>query len=147
MSQRELIEYFEDWSDFLTITHDAGLLTTPKAIQAIRKIDIKKIATAGQIENDFSRTRSALETIELEQNADLPIPTDFDWHSRLFDDTETRVINVRIGLKTDADEPTFKLRIIQHDAHLFQISEELKQRFTDFAEISQIYNGDIKVNQ
>lgn len=148
-TQRELIEWLEDWATTISLFHDETQLALGPAIHAIRKLDVKKINNIVQKDDDFHRSISAMESIELQQSDSQPTPTHIVWHGSLFEDTAPRTLRVRIGLQTGDEKPAFSLRIVEHDWHIAQIADELKEQFTsqEFTVAFQIFNGTITINQ
>lgn len=130
LSQRDLIEFFEDYAHIVTPHHGDEPMSIPEAIHAIRKVDIKAEANAGYEENDFQRQRTSMEKIEAKA-ANNKMPGRVVMLAEPYTDTGVREIEARITLSVTADKPTFRMRIIGMDRMQRAIATEIENRILD----------------
>lgn len=73
LSQKQLAEFMEDWSSFITCFDKEGeVIFINKAIAAVRRLTIEANAKAEHEVQDFRSSRSALENVEAKTDTGLP---------------------------------------------------------------------------
>ncbi len=122
-SQAAIAEFFEDWPDALRFFNDAGEISGPKAIAAIRRLTIESMRKLESTEQQLSASRSAFESVQA-TSAD-PIPTIVYFNCQPYADLETRTFIARLTIKTGDAKPTVALRISKAEEHAEEMALEL----------------------
>lgn len=75
LNQRKLIDFLEDWAPLLSATSQESLDELPltTAINAIRKLTIKKTSESESTQGEFNTSRSKFDDIEAKSAIGLPI--------------------------------------------------------------------------
>lgn len=130
LSQRELIDFAEDWAGNITaIAADHNEINTLKALAAIRKLTIKATAEATHTERDFGARKSSIEDIEA--SADDGLPYGFGFTATPYAGLMSRSFTLRLSVLTGGDKPQLVLRAIAIDAAKEAIAQEFKQKLQD----------------
>lgn len=124
LSQRDLIDFIEDWQHVLTPFDGETATSVATALQKIQRIDIKASATQTNTVGDMKHQRTAFEEIEA-KSADGAPPSAFAMTCQVYPCTRSRDVRARLSLKTGGDKPTFRLRIIGEDALRKEVAEEI----------------------
>lgn len=125
LSQRDLIDWLEDWQHIVTPFDEADQsMTTARAIQLIQRIDIKAIANKTSQVGNFSSEQSTLGRIEAKSGETTP-PALFGVTCQVYPCTRSRDVRARLTLKTSGDKPAFRLRIIGEDALRKEVADEI----------------------
>lgn len=125
LSQRDITDWLEDWAEIITPVADSKAIKLTRAVSLIRRVDIKASATATHEDGDYKQSRSALEEVEAKSGTDA-LPEIFRVKCRVFPDTEERLIDARLSLRTSSDKPAFRLRIIGEEALRRAVAEEIE---------------------
>lgn len=125
-SQRELIDFIEDWSQFLVpVTQDGDTDNSlAKAITAIRSVTIKATSETENNQGDFKATRTAMDEIEAKSRHTLP--AGFIFTTEPYLGLPSRDFRLRLAVLTDAKEPRLVLRIVQKEAQDEAIAQDFK---------------------
>lgn len=140
LSQRDLIDWLEDWPDIIT----AEDMDLDKAIQRIRRIDIKTARAITTEEGNLSARRSAMEEIEATSGAESP-PGTFLVRCCLYPHTQEREVTVMMLLSTGSEKPAFKLRIVGLEALQQQVAEEIELDIISRLEGMTTYVGNVEM--
>lgn len=124
LSQRALMDWIEDWAHIITPTRDNEPMPLPKALAAIRKVDITASAKKTSEERDLGATRSSIEEIEA-RAAKGELPGTFLVRASVYPQTTEREITARLTLRTGGEEPTFRLRIMGEAALVQETADEV----------------------
>ena len=71
--------------------------------------------------------RSAFETVEAESGAGQ-LPSGFLFTCKAYDETSELTLDLRLSLLTGGGEPSFRLRVMRHDAVIREIAEDVEER-------------------
>lgn len=130
LTQRDLIEYLEDWGNIVTPRVDGQDSSLGAALDAIRKVEIAQKAVATHSETHFAAARTAMEEIEARSGAGR-LPSDILVRCPLVHGTTTQPIQARLSLLTGSDKPKFRARIIALELLQKALAEEVEQLIRD----------------
>ncbi|MEY8710489.1 YfdQ family protein [Mangrovibacter phragmitis] len=124
-SQKQLAEWLEDWSDYVTgFSADGEAIDAKKAAASVRKITIDAVRSADYEDQDFSGKRSVMESVEAKSKDIMPVA--FEFKCVPYEGLEEYRFKVRMSILT-SDSPVLVLRIVQLEAY----EEEMAQEFRD----------------
>lgn len=130
LSQRDMIDFAEDWASNVTaVAADGGYINVSKALAAIRKLTIKATAEATHTEKDFGARTSSVEDIEA--SADDGLPYGFCFTAVPYADLSSRSFTLRLSVLTGGDKPQLVLRAVALDSAKEAIAQEFKQKLQD----------------
>ncbi|MDP3219208.1 MAG: DUF2303 family protein [Deltaproteobacteria bacterium] len=110
--QQQVIDWLEDWATHITAhAQDGGEIEGRRAITALRRVKIEARAAMVNVEGDFSRQKSAMESIEASGDGES-LPAYFVLHSPLFVGTNPLEIVIRLGVRESDGKPALALRIV-----------------------------------
>lgn len=121
--QATVAEFLEDWPEHIKCFNDAGAITPPQAIAAIRKLTIESIRKLESNEQQLSASRSAFESVTA-TSAD-PLPTTIYFECQPYTDLAIRTFVLRLNVHTGGDKPTISLRIVKAEQHAEDMAKEL----------------------
>ena len=121
--QATIAEFLEDWPEYIKCHNDAGEITLPKAIAAIRKLSIESIRKLENSEQQLSASRSAFESVQA-TSVD-PLPTTILFDCQPYADLKVRTFALRLNVQTGGDKPTITLRIAKVEQHAEDMANEL----------------------
>lgn len=125
LSQRELAEWIEDWSDNMAALNSADEgMHLSMAIAAIRSITISAKSEVGHSERDFGAARTALEDIEAKSAGGLPKFLVFEAQPAL--GFQARTVRLRVAVIT-GEKPALTLRIVGKEALLEDMRREFRE--------------------
>lgn len=135
-AQKGLIEWLEDWWDYLSADYpDAtdGLANDPlrmrQALNALRKVKIKASAEAVHTDKDFGGTRSALEDVEA--SSDVGLPRGFRFKCVPYDAIDENTFYLRLGIHPDDEKPSFMLRWQMRERDIEDLGMQFKAKLLD----------------
>lgn len=130
LTQKQVAEFMEDWSDCIQCFNDAGAITNPKATAAVRKITIEAMRKLESTEQALSASRSAFESVQASSTE--PLPTTLYFSCKPYADLAGRLFVLRLGVIT-SDEKTasITLRITKAEAHAEEMAMELANLVRD----------------
>lgn len=141
-SQRAIAEWVEDWRDYVH-AYDANDAEIPPARLAatLRTIDIESARKVTSTEEDFSATRSALESIEAKSGAgSLPKYLVFTCEPYL--GLPAQQFAFRVGILTGDKDVKFSVRRIQEEADTEATAEAFVSAIRSWAPAkTAIYQG------
>lgn len=141
LTQRDLIDFIEDWAHILTPVRGDDEISLPQALAAIRRVDIKQTKNVGHEQGDWGATRSSMEQIEA-KSGDQALPDGFQVRCRVYPHTAERTITARLSLLTGDDTPRLRLRILGREQLMQEIAEEIEQAIsTELAGIRVFVGG------
>lgn len=114
VSQNDLAEFIEDWSDIVVPLVDGAPVALPLAAQAIRSVTIESASKATTTVADFEASESALAKISA-RSADGRLPGFLEFTCPIYENTQVVKLRVRVSLAA-GDKPRFALRIVGLDA-------------------------------
>jgi len=123
--QADVAEFLEDWADRITCFKDGIPVVNAQAVAAIRKLTIEAMRKIESSEQQFSASRSALESVEAKSEA--PLPTAIIFTCEPYSDLTMREFTLRLGILTGGDKPMLNLRIIKMEEHAEKMAEELAE--------------------
>jgi Uncharacterized conserved protein len=130
LSQRDMIDFAEDWSGNITaIAADGAQINVSKALAAVRKLTIKATAEATHTEKDFGARKSSLE--EIEASADDGLPYGFGFTATPYAGLAIRSFTLRLSILTGGDKPQLVLRAIALESAQEAIAQEFKRKLQD----------------
>ena len=125
ITQVQAAEFLEDWPDLITCFNDAGEISKPKAVAAVRKLSIEAMRKIESSAQNLSASKSAFESVQA-TSAD-PIPTTIYFNCEPYHGLPERQFVLRLGILTAGDKPSIVLRIVKQELH----AEEMANEFAD----------------
>lgn len=127
LSQRELIEWLEDWNGNVDgfLGPDDAYVNASAAIEAIRKINIKSTKDSTHVEQERRASRSAMEEVEASAGPSLPSRINFRCEPYL--GLPERSFALRLSVLTSHEEPTLVLRIASLEEQKEAIAKDFKE--------------------
>jgi len=124
-NQKQLAEWLEDWSEYVTgFDADGQVIEAKRAAAAVRKITIDAIRSAEYEDQDFSGKRSVMESIEA-KSKDI-MPAAFEFKCVPYEGLGEYRIKLRMSILA-SDSPVLVLRITQLESY----EEEMAAEFRD----------------
>lgn len=124
LSQRELAEWIEDWTDQVAAEgSDGTYMQLAAALASIRNITITARAESAHTEKDFGASRTALEDIEAKAAGGLPKFLRFRAEPAL--GFMERGVLLRVSVIT-GEKPALSLRIVGKEALLEDVRTEFR---------------------
>ncbi|NUH52663.1 DUF2303 family protein [Citrobacter portucalensis] len=124
LNQKQIAEWLEDWSDFLTAFDVSGeTMTIAQAAQAVRRVTIQQSSQAVHEEGDFSGKKSLMQSVEASSKEVMPVA--FEFKCVPYEGLGERRFNLRNSL-LKSGEPCFILRIVQLEAQEEAIANEFR---------------------
>lgn len=124
LSQKQIAEWLEDWSDYLTaFDADGHTMQISQAAQAVRRITIQQATQADHEDGDFSGKKSLMQSIEASSKEVMPVAFEFKCVS--YEGLEERRFSLRNCL-LKSDVPCFVMRIVQLEAQEEAIANEFR---------------------
>jgi uncharacterized protein YfdQ (DUF2303 family) len=128
-SQKDLVEWIEDWAENITpftgVPHQREEMDIKDAIAAIRSIKINANAESTSEVGNLKEARSALEQIEARATGDKVMPEYFLFECRPYDDLELRDFYFSLSVLT-SQPPQLKLRWMKKGVDEEAIEQEFK---------------------
>jgi uncharacterized protein YfdQ (DUF2303 family) len=126
LTQRQLIDWLEDWNpNIVMVIDDAGAsMSLSAAVQAFRKLTIAARKDSTHTQGDRSAARTAMEEIEAKAQGAFPDRIRFACVPYL--GLSDRTFELRVGVLTDHDDPRIVLRSVQKEAQVEAIAQEFK---------------------
>lgn len=139
-SQRDLIDWLDDWADFVK-PHDVnGEVTLEKALRAIRNVKIGRSRDVDSDVRDMGHKLSVTEAAEAEGVVE-GLPTHFILSTESYKGLPIEEIKISFRISTKDDVPTFVLRFVGRDAHnqlrADQFAEILENELKDLGNFYQ----------
>jgi len=124
LNQKQIAEWLEDWSDFLTAFDASGnTMTIAQAAQAVRRVNIKQVSESAHEDEDFSGKKSLMESVEASSKDVMPVA--FEFKCVPYEGLAERRFSLRNGL-LKSHEPCFVVRIVQLEAQEESIANEFR---------------------
>jgi uncharacterized protein YfdQ (DUF2303 family) len=124
LNQKQIAEWLEDWSDYLTaFDADGKTMSIAQAAQAVRRITIQQATQADHEDGDFSGKKSLMESIEATSKDVMPVA--FEFKCVPYEGLGERAFSMRNSL-LKSSEPCFVLRIVQLEAQEEAIANEFR---------------------
>lgn len=124
LSQKQIAEWLEDWSDYLTaFDADGKTMSIAQAAQAVRRITIQQATQADHEDGDFSGKKSLMQSIEASSKDVMPVA--FEFKCVPYEGLGERAFSMRNSL-LKSSEPCFVLRIVQLEAQEEAIANEFR---------------------
>lgn len=124
LKQQTIAEFLEDWPECIKCFNDAGPITPPKAIAAIRKITIEAMRKMENTEQQLAASKSTFDSIQA--TSVEPLPTTIYFECVPYADLQSRVFVLRLGIQTGSDKPLITLRVVKAEQHKEDMANELK---------------------
>lgn len=114
LNQKQIAEWLEDWSDYLTaFDADGETMKIAQAAQAVRRVTIQQTNAADHEDGDFSGKKSLMQSIEASSKDVMPVA--FEFMCVPYEGLGERRFSLRNSLLKSSD-PVFVLRIVQLEA-------------------------------
>ncbi|MBL5919739.1 DUF2303 family protein [Lelliottia amnigena] len=124
LNQKQIAEWLEDWSDFLTAFDASGnTMTIAQAAQAVRRVNIKQVSESAHEDEDFSGKKSLMESVEASSKDVMPVA--FEFKCVPYEGLTERRFSLRNSL-LKSGEPMFVLRVVQLEAQEESIANEFR---------------------
>lgn len=130
LNQRDLAEFFEDWSDHIQTFHEDELMTNGAAATTVRTVTVDAAKKMTSTEATLQVERSAMESLKASSSAGL-LPTRFTFNCDPYLGMSSRNFSVRISVHPGEKAVTFSLRIAVLETHTQEMVIELAQRIRD----------------
>lgn len=125
LSQKQIAEWLEDWSDFLLAFDAEGeTMDISKAAQAVRRVTIQQTNQDDYEDSDFAGRKSLMQSVEASSKDVMPVA--FEFKCIPYEGLGERRFSLRNSL-LKSGEPVFVLRIVQLEAQ----EEEMANEFRD----------------
>ncbi|WP_372822463.1 DUF2303 family protein [Pseudomonas parafulva] len=125
LSQKQLSDWIEDWSQHLAAVSDEGEnMSLAKAIAAVRTITVKARSESDHSVSETSASRSAFDAIEASSKETLPA-----WllvQLTPYEGLGTHEIKLRVSVITSGSAPVLKLRWVGEETQREAIAQEFK---------------------
>lgn len=146
LRQQQLIDFVDDWADFLEAHNESGEVPLEKAIRALRKVKITKGSELDSRVQDFGHQVSAMEKLEA-TGVDENLPHYFILNTECYHGLYLRSVKISLRISANNDDaPGFVLRIVGEEALTEALAEEFKDILTDrLAGQGQIFQGEFAV--
>lgn len=139
-SQQGVIDWFDDWADFVSARNDQGEIPFEKAVRALRKVSIGRSRDVDSNVRDMGVTLSVTEQAEA-KGVDEDLPAYFVVKTESFKGLPVEELKLSLRISVSDDVPTFILRFIGEDAHTQrrsnQFIEILENRLKGLGEFYQ----------
>ena len=127
-SQKQVVEYLEDWGEIVTPLVEGEAVSIVAAIAAFRRVNISTRSENTREERATGVSRSAMEQVEAKSSGG-ELPTRMLVNCALWDGFEPVSLEVAVSLRTTGDKPEFSARIVALPAvkktHFEQVSERI----------------------
>ncbi|MCE0845996.1 DUF2303 family protein [Buttiauxella sp. A2-C1_F] len=124
LNQKQIAEWLEDWSDYLSAFDAEGnVMSISQAAQAVRRITIQQATQADHEDGDFSGKKSLMQSIEASSKDVMPVA--FEFKCVPYEGLGERAFSMRNSL-LKSSEPCFVLRIVQLEAQEEAIANEFR---------------------
>ncbi|MFY0199460.1 YfdQ family protein [Klebsiella variicola] len=124
LSQKQIAEWLEDWSDFLLAFDAEGqTMDISKAAQAVRRVTIQQTNQADHEDSDFAGRKSLMQSVEASSKDVMPAA--FEFKCIPYEGLGERRFSLRNSL-LKSGEPVFVLRIVQLEAQEEEIANEFR---------------------
>ena len=128
IDQRKLAEWLEDWREYISaVGSDGSYIDVKQTINTVRKVTIEGVRKSDSSEENFSSSRSTLESITARSEAG-ELPSVLIFRAEPFHGLSTRDFRFRISIRTGGEKVSFGAFRIQEGVD----SEEIGN---DFCEI------------
>lgn len=141
IDQKTLVEWVQDWRDFLSVwdeSDESEQRSVAQAIAALREVKLTAKAESTHTDRDFGAKRTALE--EIEASAAAKLPTGFIVNTAPYDGFPIDVFRLRLSVQA-GERPTFKLRWVQQSEAEERIGQEFVDLINDRLPDSTFYVG------
>lgn len=131
MDQDAMVEFLTDWADDVSAYDDSGQMLGPaELVRVFRHVQVIRKSEAGQILTDTSVERSAMESVEARNRTTTPATLTF--HLKPFEGFTSRPVLARVVIRpTNANAPSFRLRIVRLASIQQDIAREFKETLVD----------------
>lgn len=123
LKQTQAAEFLEDWPEHIECFNDAGKVSPPQAIAAIRKLTIESMRKLESSEQNLSASKSAFESVQATSSD--PIPTLIYFKCVPYQDLSERLFVMRLGVLTGNPTPMITLRITKQEMLAEEMACEL----------------------
>ncbi|EPU6124695.1 YfdQ family protein [Klebsiella pneumoniae] len=128
LNQKQIAEWLEDWSDYLTaFDADSNTMKISQAAQAVRRVTIQQTNASDHEDGDFSGKKSLMQSIEASSKDVMPVA--FEFKCVPYEGLGERAFSLRNSL-LKSNDPVFVLRIVQLEAQEEAIANELLDLLT-----------------
>lgn len=148
-SQRDLIEFIEDWAPQLRAIaqgEDGEAMPLQRALAAIREVTITKSSEVTNRASDFGERRSALD--EIEAKAAVGLPAFFDMTVTPCLGLTPRTFRLRVAVLTGSvndGKPVFTLKAVGYEVALEEVAAEFGRVVADrVGDAGVAYQGEFK---
>jgi uncharacterized protein YfdQ (DUF2303 family) len=143
LSQKDLIDFIEDWNGFIQpIDQDGAQYSLAGAVASIRKITIAAKSEQTTAVGDFKQSVSAFD--EIEAKADN-VPAGFEFHCVPYTGLRSVVFRLRLSILTSEKDPVLVLRITGLEQEKENIAQGFKQDLlTAIGDKAEAYLGTFK---
>ncbi|RZG47018.1 DUF2303 family protein [Acinetobacter wuhouensis] len=121
--QQDLIDWLDDWADFVSAHNSVGLIPHDKAIRALRKVKINRGHEVDSSVHDLGYKASVTEQVGA-TGVDENLPEYFIMKTESYKGLEVADLKISLRISTKDTSPTFVLRFVGKDAHEQQRAEE-----------------------
>lgn len=130
LNQRDLAEFFEDWSDHIKAFHNDESISNGAAATTVRTVTVDAAKKMTSVEATLEVEHSAMESLRASSSAGK-LPTRFDFTCEPYLGMQERKLSVRISIHPTEKTVGFSLRIAVLEAHKQEMQAELADRIHD----------------
>ena len=130
LNQRDLAEFFEDWSDHIQVFHEDEAMPCGAAATTVRTVTVDAAKKMTSTEATLRVERSAMESLKASSSAGQ-LPTRFTFNCEPYLGMSPRDFSVRISVHPGEKAVTFSLRIAVLETHMQEMVAELADRIHD----------------
>src|SRR5690606_26911041 len=128
LSQREAIEFFEDWLHLITFYAEADVLSNSLSINSLRTLTIDSARKAETTTAHLSDSTSTFEQITASSKETIP---EFVYFETVpYEGLAERTFVLRLSILTGGSQPVIKLRVRHWEQHQEEMAEELATKVT-----------------
>ena len=130
LTQTQLAEWMEDWSERIDCERDGDAIATPKAIAAVRAITVESARKVESVEQTLSAERTAFESIKADSK-NQPLPGLIHFTCEPYLGFEGRTFALRVAVHPSEKSVNLSLRMAQAEKHEEEIAAELAAKVGD----------------
>lgn len=125
LAQKDLSDFIEDMSDFMTIESTAGTtMTNAQAANSVKNVTIEQVKKSSSVVGDFDSSQEDLHSIGAKNKDSLPAFILFKCVP--YSGLPERKFIIRVSILTGYEKPIFNLRIVKQEQHIEEMAEEFK---------------------
>lgn len=139
LDQRTAAEWIEDNAEWLEAFDSEGnKLEISHVSQAIRKLKLVKNKTVDTREEDFRRSQSKYDAVEIQSSDGLVMPAVLKFTCEPYNNLDNRCFELRHTQLNSGDDPVLKFTIKNHEKHIEDMAIEFKDKLIEALKETEI---------